>query len=143
MGIAWEELEAGEPELAAFGRERFDGRVVFQATLRLDGSPRVHPVSPWFGAGQLVLCCRANSPKVGEFAHDGRYALHSPMDNHEGEGGEFMVRGTMRRIDEDDPAATARPYAVTYSLAFYACDVQEAVATTYDGDVPLYRRFRV
>ena len=142
MAITWAELEAEEPDLAAFGRERLEGQVVFQASIRRDGSPRVHPVSPWFGSGQLVLCCRAGSPKVTEFARDGRYALHSPMDNHDGEGGECMVRGTLRRIDDDDPAAAARPFTATYPLAFYACDVAEIVATTYDGDTPVYRRFR-
>ena len=141
MAISWADLEATEPELAAFGRERLEGQVVFHASLRTDGSPRVHPVSPWFAHGQLVLCCRAGSPKVTEFARDGRYALHSPMDNHEGEGGEFMVRGTLRSISQDDPAAAARPFTATYPLAFYACDVQEAVSTTYDGDTPLYRRY--
>jgi hypothetical protein len=142
MAITWAELEAAEPELAAFGRERLEGQVVFQASIRRDGSPRVHPVSPWFGAGQLVLCCRAGSPKVTEFALDDRYALHSPMDNHDGEGGECMVRGTLHRIDDEDPATAARPFTSTYPLAFYACDVQEIVATTYAGDTPIYRRFR-
>ena len=143
MAVTWEAFEAAEPELAAFGRARIEGQVVFQASLRLDGSPRVHPVSPWFAEGQLVLCCRAGSPKVAEWEADARYALHSPMDNHEGEGGEFMVRGTMRRIEDGDPAAAARPYTASYPLATYVCDVDEAVATTYDGDTPIYRRFRV
>jgi hypothetical protein len=142
MAITWAELEATEPDLAAFGRERLEGQVVFQASIRRDGAPRVHPVSPWFGAGQLVLCCRAGSPKVAEFEADGRYALHSPMDNHDGEGGEFMVRGTMHRIEETDPAAAARPFSASYPLAFYVCDVREVVSTTYDGDTPVYRRYR-
>lgn len=142
MTISWADLEAADPGLAAFGRERLEGQVVFQASNRADGAPRVHPVSPWFAAGQLVLCCRAGSPKVAEFGSDGRYALHSPMDNHDGEGGEFMVRGTMHRIAEDDPAAEARPFSASYPLAFYTCDVEEAVGTTYDGDIPVYRRYR-
>jgi len=142
MAVTWAAFASTEPELAAFGRERLEGQVVFQASLRPDGAPRVHPVSPWFAEGRLVLCCRAGSPKVAEFERDGRYALHSGMDNHEGEGGEFMVRGMLRPIGEDDPAAAARPFTATYPLAFYACDVEEAVATTYEGDTPVYRRFR-
>ncbi len=142
MGMTWEAFEAAAPELAAFGRDRIGGAVVFHATLRRDGAPRVHPVSPWFGGGQLAICCRAGSPKVAEIARDGRYALHTPMDNHEGTGGEFMVRGTMLRVQPDEPAAQARPFSASYPLAFYVCDVTEAVATTYEGDTPVYRRFR-
>ena len=32
---AWAEFENAEPDLAAFARERMEGRVVYQATLRL------------------------------------------------------------------------------------------------------------
>ena len=59
-------MERAEPELATFGRERFEGKVVFHATLTPDGSPRLHPVSPWFGAGLLCVIFRGHSPKVDE-----------------------------------------------------------------------------
>jgi hypothetical protein len=38
----WAEFANAEPDLAAFARERMEGRIVYQATLRLDGGPRVH-----------------------------------------------------------------------------------------------------
>ena len=138
----WAELERGDPALAAFGRQRIEGQVCFQATLRLDGSPRVHPVSPWFGAGLLVVAFRARSPKVDEVARDGRYALHTQMANHEGEGGEFLVSGWMERVADDHPAANARPYTAGYDLATYALSVESAVGTTYETDTPTYRRWR-
>ena len=141
MSATWGELEQAEPGLAAFGRERLEGRVVFHATLRPDGAPRLHPVSPWFGAGFLVVAFRARSPKVDEVLRNGRYAMHSQMDNQEGDGGEFLVHGWMERIAEDHPAVNARPYSATYPLATYACSVEEAVGTTYEGDTPIYRRW--
>ena len=143
MPAAWAELELAEPALAAFGRERLEGRVAYHATLRADGSPRVHPVSPWFATGLLLVSCRARSPKVAEFAHDGRYALHTVQtaEDHEGQAGEFMVRGWMERVGPDHPAAVQYPYT-PMDLAFFACSVQEAVATTYDGDTPVYERWR-
>jgi hypothetical protein len=139
----WAEMANADPDLAAFGRERIDGRVVYHATLRMDGSPRVHPVSPWIATGLLVFGCRAHSPKVAEFARDGRYAMHTSQrsDDHDGESGEFMVRGWMEQIGEDHPAVVQTPYGTT-GLAWYACSVDEAVATTYDGDTPVYRRWR-
>jgi hypothetical protein len=141
---AWAELANADADLAAFGRERIEGKVVYHATLRLDGSPRLHPVSPWFGAGLLLVACRLRSPKVEEFARDGRYAFHTalPADDHEGEAGEFLVRGWMERLSDVHPAVDARPYDASTALAHYACSVEEAVATTYDGDTPVYRRWR-
>jgi hypothetical protein len=142
---AWAEFEVADPELAAFGRELFEDKVVFHATLRRDGSPRVHPVSPWFGAGLLLVAFRARSPKNEEVALDGRYAMHSAVDprNHEGEGGEFLVRGWMERISPGHPGAAAVPYEAPYELAFYACSVEEAVGTTYPGGgSPVYRRWK-
>jgi hypothetical protein len=102
---AWGEFERADAQLAAFGRERLDGRVSFHATLRRDGSPRVHPVETWIAAGLLMVRFRRQSPKVREVAHDARYALHSPMDNPDGVGGEFLVRGWMEQISTDHPAA--------------------------------------
>jgi hypothetical protein len=111
----------------------------------MDGSPRVHPVSPWIGAGLLALCFRATSPKIAEVARDGRYAMHSsqPSDDHDGISGEFMVRGWMEQVSPLHPSATARPYGADFEVAFYVCSVEEAVATTYpDGGPPVYRRWR-
>ena len=60
----WADFEIAEPDLAAFARERMQGRIVYQSTLRLDGGPRVHPVSPWIAAGLLCVSFRDTSPKV-------------------------------------------------------------------------------
>lgn len=138
----WAGFERAEPELARFGRERLDGQVCFHATLRADGSPRVHPVEPWTGAGLLLVRFRARSPKVDEVMRDGRYALHSPMDNPDGIGGEFLVRGWMERVSDEHPAAQRFAVDAPYPLAFYAMSVEEAVGTTYEEDEPVYRRWR-
>ncbi|MDH5313389.1 MAG: hypothetical protein OEW66_06050 [Actinomycetota bacterium] len=141
---AWAELEVADPSLAAFGRRRFEGKVVFHATLRSDGAPRLHPVSPWFGAGLLLVGFRGHSPKNREVSIDSRYAMHSVMEagDHEGAGGEFLVRGWMEQVSSDHPGAIAVPYEVDYELAIYACSIEEAVGTTYDGDRPVYRRWK-
>lgn len=140
----WAEFELAEPELAAFGKERLDGQVCFHATLRTDGSPRVHPVEPWIAVGLLLVRFRGHSPKVDEVRHDGRFALHSPMDNPDGVGGEFMVRGWMEQIGETHPAVQRFVHDASYALAFYAMSVEEAVGTTYEGEEaePVYRRWR-
>jgi hypothetical protein len=140
----WAEFQRGDARLAAFGRERLHGHVCFHATLRRDGSPRVHPVEPWVAAGLLMVRFRRQSPKVREVGRDGRYALHSPMDNSDGVGGEFLVRGWMEQISPDHPAAIEFARATRTPLAFYALSVEEAVGTTYEGADrdPVYRRWR-
>jgi hypothetical protein len=140
----WAEFELADPELAAFGRDRVDGQVCFHATLRADGSPRVHPVEPWIAVGLLLVRFRGRSPKVEEVLRDGRYALHSPMDNPDGVGGEFLVRGWMEQIAETHPAAQRFVHHAPYPLAFYAMSVEAAVGTTYEGEgaEPVYRRWR-
>ena len=141
----WAEFANGDSELAAFGLERMKGRIVYQATLRLDGAPRVHPVSPWIAAGLLCVSFRATSPKVNEVARDARYALHSaqPWEDHMGEHGEFMARGWLEQISPSHPAVNARPGHVSFELVHYACSIEEAVATEYpDESSPLYRRWR-
>lgn len=142
----WAEFANHEHELAAFGLERIAGRVVYQATLRLDGSPRVHPVSPWIASGLLCVSFRARSPKVSEVARDARYALHSavPWDDHAGAHGEFMIRGWLEQISPTHPAVVARPGEPPYDLVHYTCSVEEAVATEYtdEEELPVYRRWK-
>jgi hypothetical protein len=101
-----------------------EGRIVYQATLRLDGGPRVHPVSPWLGAGLLCVSFRDTSPKLREVARDARYALHTaqPWEDHAGEYGEFMVRGWLEQIPSSHPAVTARPGQTPYGLVHRVLD---------------------
>jgi hypothetical protein len=142
--VTWAEFERDAPELATFGRERIQGEVCFQATLLADGAPRLHPVSPWIASGLLLVSFRATSPKIDEVARDGRYALHTPMTNHDGVGGEFLVRGWMEQVGDDHPAVAQRPSETSFPLVHYAMSVEEAVATTYEGpdEAPVYRRWR-
>jgi hypothetical protein len=141
----WAEFEREEPGLAAFARSRMDGRIVYQATLRLDGAPRVHPVSPWIGAGLLCVSFRDTSPKLREVARDARYALHTsqPWEDHAGDFGEFLARGWLEQIVPTHPAVVARPGQPPYGLIHYTCSIEEAVATEYnEEELPVYRRWR-
>ena len=66
------------------------------------------------------------------------------MDNPDGEGGEFLVRGRMEQVPPDHPAAIAIARRTGTPLAFYSLSVEEAVGTTYEGRDrhPVYRRWR-
>lgn len=141
----WAEFAHAEPELAAFARERLTGRIVYQATLRLDGGPRVHPVSPWLAVGLLCVSFRDTSPKIREVARDARYAFHTaqPWDDHAGDYGEFIARGRLDPIPSSHPAVVGRPGQPPYGLVHYSCSIDEAVATEYtDDEMPVYRRWK-
>jgi hypothetical protein len=141
----WGEFASAEPELAAFAQDRMARRIVYQATLRLDGGPRVHPVSPWVGDGLLCVSFRDTSLKMREVARDPRYALHTaqPWDDHAGAYGEFMMRGRLEQLPASHDAVVARPGQPPYGLVHYSCSVEEAVATEYsDEELPVYRRWK-
>lgn len=53
--MSWKTLEKQNPELAAFGTARLHGQVAYLATVRKDGSPRVHPLTQSLGKG-ICLC---------------------------------------------------------------------------------------
>ena len=96
----WAEFAKQAPELAAFGETRFGSGVAYLGTLRDDGSPRVHPVTPIIGE-QLFLFMEPTSPKGKDLRRDARYTLHCSVSNSSGGEGEFYVRG--RGTFSDDP----------------------------------------
>jgi hypothetical protein len=81
----WSDFAAAEPTLAAGIRallQQYGPGMGYLATVRADGGPRVHPVSPVLTDDGLY-CFIVNSPKRRDLDRDGRYALHSypPEEN--------------------------------------------------------------
>lgn len=89
---SWKEFAQQAPELAAFGEARFRSGVAYLGTVRADGGPRVHPVTPIIGE-QLFLFMEPTSPKGKDLQRDPRYTLHCSVEDSGGGGGEFYVRG--------------------------------------------------
>ena len=75
----------------------------YLATVRPDGGPRVHPVSPVI-TDEGLYCFVVDSPKRRDLERDGRYALHSyPPEESDDEA---YVAG--RAIPVHDPLVVAR-----------------------------------
>jgi hypothetical protein len=135
-----------DPELAAFGKERLHDRVAYLATIRKNGSPRLHPVRPIVSDKGLFTFMGMTSPKQHDLARDGRYVLHGTITNPDGgpwEFYEYYVEG--RGVLVEDPArrriaiaATAYPRDETFVL--FELGVESAFSTVYGPDGQPVRR---
>jgi hypothetical protein len=103
---SWSEFAADEPRLARSIRhliQQYGPGLGYLATVRADGGPRVHPVSPVI-TDEGLFCFVVDSPKRRDLERDGRYALHSfpPEDSDD----EAYLAGHAHPVT--DPARVAR-----------------------------------
>ena len=144
--MCWSALETAEPELAAFGIERFTSGVAYLATLRSDGGPRVHPVTPIIGEGRLFLFMEPSSPKGHDLQREGRYAMHAAVEDSSGGAGEFVITGRARLLNDPQlrqVAASAASYAPAERYVLFELDLEQASSTMYQGDNTVRRRWRI
>jgi hypothetical protein len=140
----WTEFAQHAPDFAEFGKARFQSRVAYLGTLRADGSPRVHPVTPIIGE-QLFLFMEPTSPKGKDLQRDARYTLHCAVEDSSGGGGEFYVRG--RAILTADPlvreqAVRASSYVPQDRYILFTLAVEFAFMNTYADGKPTPRRWQ-
>ena len=135
--MSWKDLKKGSTELSEFGKTRFATGVAYLATVKADGSPRVHPITPIIGDDRLFLFMEPTSPKGGDLRRDGRYALHSSVADSSGEGGEFLVIGIASLVDDAETRQVAVKHA-SYKPAeryiLFELGVDSAFSTVYDDD---------
>ncbi len=130
---SWAEFARQVPELAAFGKARFQSGVAYLGTLRADGGPRVYPVTPIVGE-QLFLFMEPTSPKGKDLQRDARYTIHCSVENSSGGEGEFYVRG--RGTFTDDPllreqALKASSYAPQDQYILFVFTIEFAFMNSY------------
>jgi len=143
--LSWKILEEQQPELAAFGAERLNGKVAYLATVRKDGAPRVHPMTPIVGDGHLFVFMEPTSPKGHDLKRDGRYAIHCAVSDTSGASGEFIVTGQAHAADDPELRALAvrlASYAPADRYRLFEFDVDGAASTTYPGDQPVRRNWK-
>ena len=138
--MTWKILEEQQPELAAFGAERLNGQVAYLATVRKDGSPRVHPMTPIIGQGHLFVFMEPTSPKGHDLQRDGRYAIHCAVSDNSGASGEFSITGHAHLIDNAELRALAvslASYAPADRYILFEFDIESAASTIYPDDRPV------
>ena len=135
--MTWKILEEQQPELAAFGLERLNGKVAYLATIRKDGSPRVHPLTPIIGQGHLFVFMEPTSPKGHDLQRDGRYAIHCAVSDNSGASGEFNITGHAHLVDDAKLRALAvslSSYAPAERYILFEFNIESAASTVYAED---------
>ena len=141
---SWKEFAQQAPELAAYGETRFGSGVAYLGTLRADGGPRVHPVTPIIGE-QLYLFMEPTSPKGKGLQRDSRYTLHCSVEDSSGGQGEFYVRGHATLTDDPQVRAQAievSSYKPQERYVLFIFSVEYAFMNTYDEGNPGPRRWQ-
>jgi hypothetical protein len=137
----WKEFDALAPELAQAGREliyQFGVGLGFLATVRADGSPRLHPFCPVIAEGGLYAFI-VPSPKRSDLTRDGRYAIHAFPP--EAVDDEFLVMGVAQAADGDpvrEAIVAAYHTPVEPNWALFEFDIERALLARYRsrGDWP-------
>ena len=144
LGMSWKFLEDQSPGLAEFGVERLNGRVAYLATIRKDGSPRLHPMTPIIGEGHLFVFMEPTSPKGHDLQRDGRYAIHCSVGDTSGESGEFIITGQARLIDDPEVRALAvrlSSYSPADRYILFEFDLTSAASTIYLAGQPVRKHW--
>ncbi len=146
MNHSWQDFANAAPDLAAFGEQRFKAAPAYLATVRANGLPRVHPVTPIIAEGHLLLFMEPTSPKGHDLQRGSGYALHATVADSGGGGGEFAVTG--HAVLTDDPGlrelATRYGYQPKDIYILFELSVESAFSTTYpDGGAPVRKNWKV
>jgi hypothetical protein len=140
----WGVFAGAEPALAAFVADRLHAAPCYLATVRGDGAPRVHPVTPVITADGLYLFMEPLSPKGRDLRERRFFALHNSVPDNAGSGGEASLRGTGRPVDDPavrSAAVAAASFEPEEHYVLFELLVDEVRCNGY-GDVVLPERRR-
>ena len=82
--MTWKIFKSQSPDLAEFTKARLYNKVAYLATIRKDGSPRVHPFTPIIGEGHFFVFMEPTSPKGHDLRRDPRFAVHCSVSDTSG-----------------------------------------------------------
>jgi len=144
--MSWDILESQAPDIAEFAKKRLHGKVAYLATIRKDGSPRLHPFTPMIGEGHFFVFMEPTSPKINDLLRDARYAVHCAVTDNSGESGEVIVTGKARFIEDPElRAMTVRvcPYQYAERYILFEFDVESVMLTEYPDGHAVRRRWKI
>lgn len=108
---SWGDFASARPDMADVFLKIMDWiPIAYLATVRRDGSPRVHPIVPIIGGGRVFVAVPSWSPKRHDLRRDGRFALHalpgkwrpSPkFDGQQAGDDEFYATGRATLVEDE------------------------------------------
>ena len=111
--LSWGEFASVQQEMVEFGEKRIQLGVMYLATVKQDGYPRVHPFTPFVGSGRLFAFMEPTSPKAKDLQRNGKYSMHSLVTDMRGTNGEFQISGDATQVSDSasrEAAIAACPY---------------------------------
>jgi hypothetical protein len=135
--MSWKLFEKDSPELARFSYEKLNKKIAYLATVKKDGSPRLHPVTPFIGEGMLFIFTEPSSPKIQDLNRDGRFALHCAVGG-EGPLIEILISGEAiiimnAHLREKAKRIAASPIVVD-SYVLFEFQVKQVLVVEYNED---------
>ena len=132
------------PGMARYGAQRIAAMVMYLGTVRRDGYPRIHPVSPFVASGHLFVFMEPTSPKGHDIQRDGRYTLHSVVKDSNGSDGEFAVTGRARPVEAAlrEVAAKGCPYTPAERYTCFEFFIEECLTNHYVNGKPQSKRWK-
>ncbi|HEY9152044.1 MAG TPA: pyridoxamine 5'-phosphate oxidase family protein [Anaerolineales bacterium] len=144
--MSWSRLESQAPEIAEFAKERMHNKVAYLATVRKDGSPRVHPFTPIIGEGHFFVFMEPTSPKGHDLRRDARYAIHCAVTDSSGKSGEVILTGQAKFIEDSELRALAIricPYKPADRYILFEFDIESATTTEYPEEGPVRKHWKI
>jgi hypothetical protein len=143
--MSWKTFESQKTELAEFAKARLHNKVAYLATIRKDGSPRVHPFTPIIGEGHFFVFMEPTSPKGHDLRRDGRYAVHCSVSDTSGESGEVIVTGRAKFIEDPESrvqAVRVCPYQPAERYILFEFDLESVLITEYKDEGTVRRQWK-
>lgn len=145
--MSWQEFQEQSPELASKGFEKLNRKIAYLATIKRDGSPRLHPIQAFINDGMLFTFTEPSSPKIRDLQRDGRYALHCSVCFEDEPQIEFLISGVAEVITDPVVRARAISYAappdVLDAYFLFHFQVKRVLVVEYDQDgKPMPQRWR-
>ncbi len=138
--LSWAEFALVTPEMASFGEKRFvEHKVMYLATIRPDGYPRVHPFTPFIGSGRLFAFMEPTSPKAKDIQWNGMYAMHSLVTDWQGTNGEFQISGRAFLLTDDasrEAAVRSCPYKPNDRYILFEFKIDRCLTNYYADGLP-------
>jgi uncharacterized pyridoxamine 5'-phosphate oxidase family protein len=145
--MTWKTFETQSAELAEFAVTRLHNKVAYLATIRKDGSPRVHPFTPIIGEGHFFVFMEPTSPKGHDLRRDPRFAVHCSVSDTSGESGEVFLSGKAVFIEDADMrilAVNVSPYKPAERYILFELHPENVTVTEYPDDGgPVRRHWKI